>query len=202
MQLGRMMVAALLAAGVVGTAGSAAQAQATDKPLSLRLGGFLPSDEDTQDALGTNFLSWGVGYDLKRFNSFLPGVVEAYFDFYKRPKNTADFGRVEALVLGLGLATRFEYQADGYKPYVGAGAGLYSSYFSQTLPPGTNGSATPLVDSARRVSLGGKFLIGAELDNGIFGEAEYNFVPHPSVFGSDISLSGFQLRLGYRFRPF
>ena len=34
---------------------------------------------------------------------------------------------------------------------------------------------------------------------GLFSDFEYNFEPRPSVFGSKITLSGWQLRLGYAF---
>jgi opacity protein-like surface antigen len=196
MQFWRTMVAALFAAALVMTLGDAAQAQGgtSRKPWRVKIGAYLPADSDTEDALGTNFMSFGVGYDLKTVQTFARTTFEVYADYFKRPKHTIDFGRVEAHSLGVGLATRSVLTEQGgwFTPYAGAGLGIYSSFVGQLDNAGD-------YDSARRISIGGKFLLGAELTNGIFGEAEFNFVPHPSIFGSDVSLSGFQLRIGYRF---
>lgn len=196
MQFVRTAVAALFATALMTTLTGAARAQSSSirEPFRIKVGGFLPYDTDTKDALGTNFLSLGVGYDLKKTYGFLPTVVEAYFDWYKRPKNTIDFGRVEAFVFGGGLAARFLITENDrtYTPYFGAGVGLYSANVSQDTGSGS--------DSAQRITVGGKFLIGAELKkHPFFGELEYNFLPHPSIFGSDVALSGYQLRVGYRF---
>jgi hypothetical protein len=196
MQFWRTMVAALFAAALVVTLGDAAQAQGdtSRKPWRVKIGAYLPYDSDTEDALGTNFMSFGVGYDLKTVQSFSRTTYEVYVDYFKRAKRTIDFGRVEAHSLGVGLSTRSVLTEKGgwFTPYAGAGLGIYSSFVGQNDPDGD-------YDSAKRISIGGKFLLGAELNNGVFGEAEFNFVPHPSVFGSDVSLSGFQLRIGYRF---
>jgi hypothetical protein len=197
MQFVRTTVAALFATALMMTlTGDAAQAQTTSvrKPYRIKVGAFLPYDTDTKDALGTNFLSLGVGYDLKTTQTFLPTVIEAYFDYWKRPKTTIDFGRVDTLVFGGGIAARFliSEREPGYTPYFGTGVGIYSANASQNT--GT------VSDSAQRITVGGKFLIGAELKQiPLFGEFEYNFLPHPSILGSDVALSGYQFRLGYRF---
>jgi|GEM_PF-3327691 len=211
MQLLRTVVGAVLATTVLTAVSSPVQAQKLSdiasvendtidarfwKPFAIRIGGFLPYDSDTKNALGTNFLSVGLGYDLKWFDAFLPGKIELYTDYYKRPKNTANFGRVEGTSWGVGLASRFYFLERGWSPYFGAGIGLYNSFASQQLPSTTG---TPLYDSARRISIGGKFTIGAELKSGFFGEADYNFLPHPSIFGSDLAMSGWTIRAGYRF---
>lgn len=196
MQFWRTMVAALFAAALVVTLGDAAHAQGgtSQKPFRIRVGEFLPYDSDTEDALGTNFPSFGIGYDLKTVRTFAPTTIEVYADYFKRVKNTRDFGHVEAQSLGVGIATRsiLTDKWSGFTPYAGAGLGIYSSFIGQLDPDGD-------YDSARRISVGGKFLIGGEIKAGLFIEGEYNFVPHPSIFGSDVAMSGFQLRLGYRF---
>jgi hypothetical protein len=196
MQFWRTMVAALFAAALVVTLGDAAQAQGdtSNKPWRVKIGQFLPFDSDTEDALGTNFTSFGLGYDLKRVQSFAPTTYEIYVDYFKRAKRTIDFGRVQTDSLGVGLSTRsvITDKLGWVTPYAGAGLGVYSSFVGQLDPDGD-------YDSARRISIGGKFLVGAEFKGGIFLDGEFNFLPHPSIFGSDVSLSGFQLRLGYRF---
>jgi len=103
MQLWRTMAVALgSTAALVALSGGAAHAQGGDltagKPVRVKIGYFMPYDTDTKDALGTHFLSFGVGYDWKHFSSFLPGVLEVYGDFFDHPKNSIDFGRVQATI--------------------------------------------------------------------------------------------------------
>jgi hypothetical protein len=198
MQLLRTTAAALAATALVMAVGGSASAQDLDEridnPLRLKVGGFFPYDGDTRDALGSNFISFGVGYDLRRVSSFRPMVLEAYIDGFDRSRTTSG-GRAEAAVIGGGLATRFSLfqtpPSRWYNPYAGAGLGVYYTRFKAELADGNSGSAT-------RTSIGGKFFLGTEVRRNWFGEVEFNFLPHPSVLGSDQVLSGWQLRFGYR----
>jgi opacity protein-like surface antigen len=193
MQLLRTTAAAVAAGAlVVALSGSAmAQDNGISKPFRVKVGGFFPYDSDTQDALGSNFIAFGLGYDIKRVSSFRPATIEAYIDHFDRVRETGSIGRVQATVLGGGLSARFSLHSTpnpNYTPYAGAGLGV----FKVNAIDGDTASTT-------RTSIGGKFFLGTELRNGLFGEAEFNYLPHPSVFGSDQVLSGWQLRLGYRF---
>lgn len=199
MQLLRTTAAALAATALVMAVGGSASAQNLDEkpdnPIRLKIGAFFPYDGDTRDSLGSNFISFGAGYDLRRASSFRPMVLEAYVDGFQRSRTTSA-ARSEATVIGAGLAARFSlYEtppSPWFNPYVGAGLGVYYTRFKAELADGIEGSAT-------RTSVGGKFFLGAEVQKNWFGEAEFNFLPHPSVLGNDQVLSGWQLRLGYRF---
>ena len=194
-------VAGTLAAafGVLGT--TAAQAQddpniivPTQKKFRVKIGGYFPESGRQRDALGRNFVSFGLGYDLGKTSTTVPVVYEIYADYLRRSKTSGDFGRTGLGAFGVGLAARYFFTDANqmYKPYAGAGVGIYSIHLKQDLPTGA-------FSNKREIGLGGKFLLGTEMNNGIFGELEYNFLPRPSIFGNDINLNGLQLRLGYRF---
>jgi hypothetical protein len=186
--------------------GQAAQAQApaqespfpTDKPYRIKIGGFIPQDSDTRNALGQNFLSFGLGYDFKKAFFVLPVTFEAYVDYFDRVKNTGTFGRSQGRVLGGGVHARYNLdpEATGYRPYFGVGLGLYTGYVKQTQFVAGFGT---LDANQRRTTLGGKFTLGAETRGALFGEIGYDFLPHPSIFGEDVALSGYQARIGFKF---
>jgi hypothetical protein len=178
----------------------AANAQATDStgPYLLRVGGYLPSNGHTKEALGNSFLSIGAGVNVRKFESFLPTTVEAYADYFNQIKNHGDasLGRVQASVLGVGLLAKYsldpKHTMTAFHPYAGTGVGVYWAHVNQQTPDGYS-------QSNNRTTLGGKFLLGAEIAGGLFGEVDYTFAPRPSVFDNKVTLSGTELRLGYHF---
>lgn len=196
MQFGRLAGSAVLAAGVACALGGSARAQEDFplKPYRLKVGGFSPRSRNTRDGLGQNFLAFGLGYDFKRSFFILPVTFEAYVDYFDHVKHTSDFGRVQGRVLGGGVTARYNLdpEARDYRPYFGLGVGLYRSWVKQDDPLGFSANR-------RRVNLGGKVSLGTDLSQGLFGEVSYDFVPHPSIFGDDVSLSGYQARIGIRF---
>jgi hypothetical protein len=197
MQLLRTTVAALAVTALVMTLGGSANAQSTkvENPFRVKVGAFFPVDSDTQDALGSNFISFGLGYDFRQVYTFRPTTLGFYADGFHRTRSTSA-ARSESTVLSLGLESRFalwnEPPSRDFNPYAGAGIGVYYTRFKQELSTGP-------VQSATRTSVGGKFFIGTEAWGNWLAEAQFDFVPHPSVFGEDQDLNGWQLRLGYRF---
>lgn len=177
--------------------GSAAQAQDSVVPAQkkwrIKVGGYLPEAEQQQRALGQYFLAFGLGYDLGKTTTTAPLIYEVYFDILDRAKNS-NFGRTQFQNYGLGLAGRYLFTDANqtYRPYAGAGVGLYYTRLKQDRQNGD-------FSNRSRTSIGGKFLVGVEHKSGLFGDLEYNFLPRPKVFGQKINLDGFQLRLGYRF---
>ncbi len=166
----------------------------TQKKFRVKVGGYFPQASAQQDALGQNFISFGLGYDIAKTTSATPVVYEIYADYLERTKKTTDFGRTEFETFGLGLAARYLFTDANkkYRPYAGAGVGLYFNRLKIDQPDGDF--------SNRHVTgLGGKFLLGTEMNNGIFGELEYNFLPRPKAFSNKVNLDGFQFRIGYRF---
>ncbi len=200
MQLGRS-IAVAGAAGLLWLATSgAAQAQTAgaqgpfpNRPYRIKFGGYMPRSSRTRDAIGYSFPSFGLGYDFKRSFFVLPVTFEGYVDYFDRVKNTGNYGRSQARVLGGGVTAKYNLdpESTNYRPYFGLGVGLYTAYVKQEV---NGGRATQ-----RRTTLGGKLVLGAETRGALFGEIDYNFVPHPSIFGTDVSLSGFQARIGARF---
>lgn len=205
MHLLRTMAGAC-AVGALALVGSgAAHAQTAPKgPFLVRIGGYLPSNGDTREALGTNFLAFGVGYNLRRFESFLPTTLEVYADYFSRIKQHSEVttGRVEASTIGVGLLAKYsldpKHELKGFRPYLGTGVGIYWARAKQdTVISATD--LRPISQRTNRTTLGGKILLGAELPSGVFGEAGFTFAPHPSIFGERVNLNGTELRLGYHF---
>ena len=163
-----------------------------NKPVRLMVGGYFPAYRGARDALGQNFISFGASLDIAPKTRTTQFIYSAYFDYFDRVKYNQN-GRNEAVVGGGGILARYRLvpQPIGLDPYVGAGVGIYNARLKQNTS-GNNVTKT-------KTSLGGKFLVGAELPTHIFGEVEYDFVPRPERNGSRNKLNGYQARIGYRF---
>ncbi|MDX1935126.1 MAG: hypothetical protein SFU56_21215 [Capsulimonadales bacterium] len=197
---------ALCATAMTLFSGKAVQAQ-TDPgagPLRLKVGGYLPTEGGAREVIGTNFLSLGLGWDIGTVDGRRPARLEVYADYFDRIKHhqAADIGRFQVSAYGLGVAVRFDADPNGtlktWRPYYGIGTGVYRMYARQTavisvLDP------RPVTERDEQFGVGVKFLIGAQLTGGVFGELEYNILPRPEIFNDDINVDGIQLRIGYRF---
>ncbi|MDX1933554.1 MAG: hypothetical protein SFU56_13180 [Capsulimonadales bacterium] len=189
---------------LIGSGAVQAQTMGPRGPFLVRIGGYLPSNGNTREALGTNFLSFGIGANLRRFDAFLPTTVEVYADYFNRIKNhrEATIGRVEASMVGVGLMAKYSLdpkgELQGFRPYFGTGVGIYWGRVKQeTVISETD--LRPISQRTNRTTLGGKIALGASLPNGLFGEVDYTFAPHPSIFDERVNLNGTQIRLGYQF---
>ena len=74
---------------------------------------------------------------------------------------------------------------------VGAAIGVYNTHAKTN---DSNGYANEY-----KTSVGGKFMIGAEIREGLFGEISYSYLPEPKLNDDRVKLSGYQIQLGYRF---
>ena len=183
----------LLVAGAEGARAQNPLKQLPPKPVRLMVGGYFPAYTGARDALGQNFISFGASLDVAPKSRTSQFIYSAYFDYVNRVKYTGA-GRNEAVIRGGGVLTRYHFapQPTNFDPYVGAGVGIYNTRLKQG-----NGNGGEIVKT--KTSLGGKFLVGAELPTHIFGEVEYDFVPRPERNGSKNKLNGYQARIGYRF---
>jgi len=183
------ILAASAALALVGGFAGQAHAQQTiagkpytdvQRPWRVKLGGFLPTNGAVQDSFGRSFFSYGASYDLGKTLDYNPTVGSVYFDGTSRSRSGAKLS-----YYGLGVQGRY-YLNPVVTPvrfYGGAGVG---AYLLNNKIGGDNHNDT---------RLGGKFLAGAEMNNGWFAEADYTLIN--SVRGH--SQNGFNLGLGYRF---
>ena len=201
------VVCAMIAAGVTASVlggTTAARAQGLDAPSSarseqpfrLKIGGYLPTNGNARDTLGINWIAFGAGYDLPKKNALKPSTYEIYFDYFDRTKNTGSGNlalRSEAQLFAIGVADRYYIMpaSSEFQPYFGAGAGIYRVRAKTNFVGGQG--------EQHKTSIGAKFFTGAQIAGGLFGEVEYNVLPEPKLNGRRVRLSGYQLRLGYRF---
>jgi hypothetical protein len=190
------VVSAAAALALLLGGGARAQAKLPPKPIEVRVDSVFPYDSDTRSALSSNFPAFGIGLDILKKNWFVPVTYDIYADYYNRIRNTDSTGRVQAKVWGLGIGARYELNPNAvepkFVPYARVGVGVYSSYVKQDVPAGAT-------QSNQRTSIGGKFTLGVQHRSGVFAEGGYEFVPHPSLFGDDVALSGWVAGAGVRF---
>lgn len=183
---------AALALGITGLgAGSSAHAQDTlkvQKPFSVKLGVFLPTDGDIKDVFGSTWFSGGLSYDFAKSKSTSPVLYQLYFDYTER-KKTYDGVDVTGRLLGVGPAAKFLLGSatSEAQPYVGIGIGYYDTKIAAS-----DGGVTISRSEGR---FGGKLFAGYQLKSGFFGEADYTYVSE--IDGTQPG--GVGLRLGYRF---
>lgn len=193
-KMGAVCGGAAVVSALVGGGAAHAQSifrQLPPRPVRLMVGGYFPAYQGARDALGQQFISFGASLDVAPRTPYSQFVYSAYFDYFDVVKHTTA-GRNEAVLRGGGVVTRYHFTPKplGFDPYVGAGVGLYNVRLKQDY-----GSSVVKT----KTSLGGKFLVGAELPSHVFGEIEYDFLPRPERNGSKNKLNGYQARIGYRF---
>lgn len=167
----------------VATIGHAQDTTPVQKPLSIKLGAFFPTQSNGRDLEGSTAFSAGLDYAFVKTATASPTLPSIYFDYAGGSKHG---GHLQTY--GLGVAVR-QYtngapMAGGTSPYVGAGIGAY-------IADVKNGGGS----SSTKTVLGGKVFAGLEFGGGEFVEASYNLIG--SNKGSNPSGAG--LQLGYRF---
>jgi len=191
-----------------------AQAQTTpatdaapQKPITIKLGAFFPSNGDTKN-LGKTWFAAGAEYAFaKPGTSLLP---LAYVDYTGKSKDLGTIlddgagntisGKISATSIGVGVGVRGYASTTGaITPFYGAGLGVY---FDQVK---VDGSGTGLFAKSASVSknktnLGFKLNAGVEFQRMYFVEAAYTN-PGKVDLGDGISakLEGFDLLVGARF---
>lgn len=183
--------AALLAAfgtilSVGFSAGASAQSAApAEKPITLKLGVFLPSGSRLKNAASDTWFSAGAEYALvpkpgeeTAASSFLP---LAYVDYAGSNRNG-----VNARYIGVGPGFRYNLAAPGSStliPYVGAGAGAYFLHGSG------------LGSSSSKTQFGYRLNAGVELNQAYLFEVNYT---DANTLGST-RFGGFNIQVGAKF---
>lgn len=140
-----------------------AQAQDTaapvQKPISIKLGVFLPSNGNIKAALGKTWFSAGAEYAFNKQGNTQNIMPLAYVDYAGAKKNGID-----ANFIGVGPGVRYYTSPPGTStttPYLGAGVGAYFIHAS--------GGG----DSTNNTRFGGKVNIGIEFQQMYLLEANY-----------------------------
>lgn len=183
---------------LLGTAaGAGAQAQTPDttvqKPISLKIGAFFPTDGNVKDGTHNTWIRAGADYAFAKTDAENPLLTSVYFDYAG-----SSSGGNHANLYGLGVAARDYFNTNStangvvgsgtsVSPYVGAGIGVY--FLNASASGDENKTDT---------TVGGKVFLGAELNTGPFIEVGYNILPQKISY-YDVNFSGFDATVGYRF---
>jgi outer membrane protein W len=167
-------------------AGQSAIANAAPKvrtPLSINVGPSFLMDQKAKDAAGTTGAHVGATYIVGQ-TTLAQGQnsVDLDYDWF-----TGNGGKVSRLTPSFAYRHAFDAKAGGTVPYYGAGVGVNFT----TVRVASGGTTT----SNSTSQLGGKLLVGAQGDNGYYGEAVYML--GGTTHGANTNTIGFNL--GYRF---
>ncbi len=120
------LLAAALGAALCGTQASAQSAAPPEKPITLKLGAFLPSGGFLKNATSNSWFSVGAEYAVAPHGSQAAAsslVPLGYIDYAGSNRHG-----VNARYIGIGPGVRYNLTAPGAStlvPYVGAGIGAY-----------------------------------------------------------------------------
>lgn len=178
----KTMIVGALGALLCAAAGAQAQtAEPVQKPITIKLGVFLPSNGDVKDVLGKTWFSAGADYAFNKQGDTQNVMPLAYVDYAGSNKNG-----VKANFIGVGAGVRYYTSPPGTSsttPYVGAGVGAYFIHAS--------GGG----DSTNNTRIGGKINLGVEFQQMYLVEANYTYAG--KVSGT--TLDGFGIQAGVRF---
>lgn len=179
------LVAAAIVAGllpaVAGHAQDIGPTVPVQKPVSIKIGAFFPTDSNARDAVGNTWLTAGADYAFRKTDAAAPVLPLVYVDYAGKNKNGITLSTV-----GVGVGVRaYGNRATTTQvvPFYGAGIGAYFLHGS--------GGGT----SENKTRLGGKVNAGVELNSGPFLEAAYTLTG--KVQGDD--LNGISVSIGDRF---
>ena len=153
------------------------------KPLSIRLGAFLPTDGSGRSQGGSTQIAVGADYAFTKTTADTPVLPLVYLDYQGGSRSG---GHADLYGVGVGVRAHPD-RTNGQQviPFYGAGIGL------DFLDAKSGGGR-----STTKGMIAGKLELGVELNTGPFAEAEYQIVPS-SVNG--IHDSGFNIMVGDRF---
>jgi outer membrane protein W len=180
--MNKLVIAGLASLAALGLAPVAANAQSVDvqKPVTIKLGIFLPSNGTVKNKVGSTFFAAGLEFGLSKTTADQATIPLLYVDYNgdsKSGQHLYDTG------VGVGVKHYLGSADASSSPYVGAGVG---AYFDQAS---LNGS------SENKTNLGFKLDVGYEFSHAALIEADY--VNAGSAAG--VSADGFDILVGYRF---
>ncbi len=180
----KTMAVILLGASLAGIAAGARADDAAPvvKPVTIKLGVFLPSNGNIKDALGKTWFSAGADYAFNKQGTGQSVMPLAYVDYAGASRHglKGDFVGVGAGVRGYASAPGASTTA----PYFGAGVGAYFIHAS------ANGGG-----STNTTRFGGKINVGVEFQQMYLLEANYTYAG--KVSGTTVD--GFGIQAGVRF---
>lgn len=186
----KRILAHILAGALLLTLAGAAQAQtaASQNNISLKIGGFFPSNSSATHNGGSTQLSAGIDYAVPATgNNATTSLPSVYFDYNGGSK---DGGHVDTYGLGLAIRTQPTLGPAsklGLAPYVGIGVGYYEVQVKNT-------DVSP-TESGNNGTFGGKVFAGLDLTQSLFVEANYQLISSEK----GVNPSGFGVQLGARF---
>ena len=179
-------IAALLLVGCAATV-TRADDSPVQKPISVKLGAFLPTGSGAKDR-GSAWFQGGLEYGFGKTDEASPSVKNVYLDYTQSKSKNGNPNSV--LGIGVGVRSYGEKATNTkYAPYYGAGVGAYFQKGAKSTGANTSSTKTNL-------TAGLKGLVGVELNQGVFAEAGYTYL-FSKANGQD--LGGFNVALGLRF---
>ena len=180
---------AALGTALVGLAAGSVAAQSETpaaKPITIKLGVFLPSGSGLKDAVGKTWFSVGAEYDVPQSAGKSAAAQSSltplgYIDYAQNSKNG-----LRADYLGIGPGVRYTLAAPGTGtliPYVGAGIGAYFLH------------ASGLGGSSNKTDFGYRLNAGVEFSQSYL--FEINYTDPGSLSGTQFS--GFNIQVGAKF---
>ena len=173
---------------VLGAAAPAVRAQdvATQpviKPISIKLGVFLPTDGTGRSQGGSTQFAAGIDYAFTKTTADSPVLPLVYFDYQGGSSNG---GHANLYNVGVGIRA-YPNRTNGQQviPFYGAGIGV-------DFLDAKNGGGR----STTKGMFAGKVNLGVELNTGPFAEVQYQIVPGSTEGVHD---SGFNVMVGDRF---
>jgi len=178
----KILVSALAAVTALGLGTTAVKAQTVDlqKPVTIKLGVFFPSNGTVQNKVGNDFFAAGAELGLSKTTADQATVPLLYVDYNgdsSSGQHLYDTG------VGIGVRQYLGSPDASSTPYVGAGVG---AYFDQAS---LNGS------SENKTNVGFKLDVGYEFDHSWLLEADYT----DAGSAAGITADGFSVLAGYRF---
>ena len=174
-------MAVWLAGATLCAAGSAARAQATEpvqKPTTIKLGVFLPTNANLKNGIGKTWFSAGADYAFNKQGAGQGLMPLAYVDYAGKSSSGVTVNYV-----GIGPGVRYYTSPPGTSsltPYLGAGVGAYFIH------------ATTISNKTR---VGFKVNAGLEFNQSYL--LEVNYTNAGSVVGTRVD--GINVQAGLRF---
>jgi hypothetical protein len=178
---------------------------ATSKPITIKLGAFLPSGSGTKNALGNTWFAVGGEYAFAKPGTSVMPI--AFIDYTGKSKTvTVDNGvggsadiNSNASSFGIGGGIRaYGNAGSSVTPFYGAGVGVYFNHYKANVNDATLGNLGDF--SKNKTSIGFKLNVGAEFQKMYFVEADYfNAGKVNVVETANVEFSGINLLVGARF---